>query len=75
MRHGRVTVDGYDIRDVTLESLRNQIGIVLQESNLFEGTIRENIAFGSPEASAEQIEEAARAAEAHDFIMALSAGL
>jgi ATP-binding cassette subfamily B protein len=74
VRQGRVTVDGYDIRDVTLESLRNQIGIVLQETNLFEGTIRENITFGSPQASADQVEEAARAAEAHDFIIAFPQG-
>jgi ATP-binding cassette subfamily B protein len=54
--------------------LRNQIGIVLQETNLFEGTIRENITFGSPQASADQVEEAARAAEAHDFIIAFPQG-
>lgn len=67
-------VDGYDIRDVTISSLRRQIGIVLQETNLFEGTIRENITFGSPEADTEQIEHAARAAEAHDFIMGFPEG-
>jgi ATP-binding cassette subfamily B multidrug efflux pump len=65
---GRVTIDGYDVRDVTLESLRQQIGIVLQETTLFEGTIRENIAFGRPDATMEQVVEAARAAEAHEFI-------
>ncbi len=74
VREGRVTVDGHDIRDVTLESLRRQIGIVLQETNLFEGTIRENIAFGSPKAGQEEIEEAARAAEAHDFIVGFPQG-
>ncbi len=52
---GRVTIDGMDIRDVTLESLRSQIGIVLQETNLFTGTVRDNIAFGRPEASAEEV--------------------
>jgi len=71
---GRVTIDGYDVRDVTLESLRAQIGIVLQESTLFEGTIRENIAFGRPDASLEEIIEAAKAAEAHDFIMSFPDG-
>jgi len=65
---GRITIDGVDIRDVTLDSLRAQIGIVLQESTLFEGTIRENLAFGRPDASMEEIIAAARAAEAHDFI-------
>lgn len=65
---GAVTIDGYDVRDVTLESLRAQIGIVLQETNLFEGTIRENIAFGRPDAPMEEIVAAAKAAEAHDFI-------
>jgi len=71
---GRITVDGYDVRDVTLESLRSQIGIVLQETTLFEGTIRENIAFGRPEAALEQIISAAQAAEAHDFIMNFADG-
>jgi len=68
---GRVTIDGQDVRDVTLDSLRRQIGIVLQETTLFSGTIRENIAFGRPEASLEDIVVAAEAAEAHDFIMSL----
>ncbi|MDI7278118.1 MAG: ABC transporter transmembrane domain-containing protein, partial [Anaerolineae bacterium] len=66
---GRVTVDGHDVRDVTLESLRRQIGIVLQESTLFGGTIRENIAFGVPGADLDDVIAAARAAQAHDFIM------
>lgn len=66
---GRITIDGYDLCDVTLDSLRRQIGIVLQETTLFSGTIRENIAFGKPDASQEEIEAAARAAQAHDFIM------
>jgi len=66
---GRVTVDGIDIRDVTIESLRAQIGIVFQETTLFAGTIHENIAFGRPEASMEEIIAAAQAAEAHDFVM------
>lgn len=71
---GRVTVDGYDIRDVTLESLRAQIGIVLQETNLFEGSIRENIAFGRPDATLEDVIEAAKAAEAHEFIGSFTEG-
>ncbi len=66
---GRITIDGYDLRRVTLNSLRDQIGIVLQETLLFATTIRENITFGSPHATEDQIIEAARAAQAHDFIM------
>ncbi|MGB0386999.1 MAG: ABC transporter ATP-binding protein [Ardenticatenaceae bacterium] len=66
---GRVQIDGQDVRDVTLESLRSQIGIVLQESSLVSGTIRNNIAFGSPHATDEEIEQAARAAQAHEFIL------
>ncbi len=65
---GRITFDGVDIRDVTLESLRRQIGIVLEETTLFGGTIRENIAYGRPDATDEQIAAAAQAAAAHDFI-------
>ena len=71
---GKITIDGYDLRDVTLDSLRSQIGIVLQETTLFSGTIRENIAFGKPEASLEEIQDAARAAAAHDFIMSFPDG-
>ena len=71
---GRVTIDGYDVREVTLDSLRSQIGIVLQEPTLFTGTIRENIGFGRPDASQEEIEAAARAAAAHDFIMSFPDG-
>ncbi len=66
---GRITVDGHDIRTVTLNSLRSQIGSVLQETTLFATTIRENIAFGRPEATRDEIAAAARAAQAHDFIM------
>jgi len=65
---GRITVDGHDVRDATLESLRSQIGIVLQETTLFSGTIRDNIAFGRPDASIEEVIAVAKAAEAHDFI-------
>jgi ATP-binding cassette subfamily B protein len=71
---GRVTIDGHDLREVTLSSLRSQIGIVLQETTLFSGTIRENIAFGKPEASDDEIIAAAKAAQAHDFIMAFPDG-
>ena len=71
---GRVTVDGYDLREVKLESLRSQIGIVLQETTLFAGTIRENIAYGRPDASQEEVEAVARAAAAHDFILSFSEG-
>lgn len=71
---GRITIDGYDVRDVSLDSLRAQIGIVLQESTLFEGTIRENLAFGRHEASMEEITAAAQAAEAHEFIMGFPDG-
>ncbi len=71
---GRVTIDGLDIRDATIESLRQQIGIVLQETTLFSGTIAENIAFGRSDATPEEIEAAARAAAAHDFIVEFPQG-
>lgn len=65
---GKIMIDGHDLRDVTLESLRAQIGIVLQETTLFTGSIRDNIAFGKPEATLEEVMAAAQAAAAHDFI-------
>jgi ATP-binding cassette subfamily B protein len=71
---GRITIDGHDLREVTLDSLRAQIGIVLQETTLFTGTIRDNIAFGKPDASLEEVMEAAKAAAAHDFIMSFPQG-
>jgi len=71
---GAVLVDGYDVRTVDLESLRRQIGIVLQTSLLFSDTIRANIAYGRPEASLEEIIAAAKAAQAHDFIMGFPNG-
>ena len=71
---GSITIDGHDVRRVKIDSLRSQIGIVLQETTLFTGTIRENIAFGRPEASMEEIIEAAKAAAAHDFIMTFPGG-
>lgn len=69
-QQGRVLIDGNDLRELTLESLRGQIGVVTQESFLFHDTIYENIRFGRLDATGEEIEEAARMAHAHDFIMA-----
>lgn len=71
---GRITIDGHDLRDLKLDSLRRQIGIVLQETTLFSGTIRENIAFGRSDASDEDVIAAARAAQAHEFIMSFPDG-
>ncbi len=71
---GRITIDGHDIRDVTLESLRSQIGIVLQETTLFTGSIRDNIAFGKPNATMDEVTAAAKAAAAHDFILSFPEG-
>ncbi len=71
---GAVLIDGYDVRDVTLDSLRSRIGIVLQETNLFSGTIRDNIAFGRSDATDDEVIEAAQAAAAHDFIMSFPQG-
>ena len=71
---GAITLDGYDVRDLTLESLRRQISIVLQEVFLFHGTARENILFGSPGGTDEEILKAARIANAHDFIEQLPEG-
>lgn len=68
---GAVLVDGHDIRDVTLSSLRSQIGVVMQESVLFSGTIRENIAYGQPDVSEEEIIAVAKASQAHNFITTL----
>ena len=65
---GAVLIDGQDVREVTIDSLRSQIGLVLQETNLFSGTIRDNIAFGRPEATDAEVIAAAQAAAAHDFI-------
>jgi ATP-binding cassette subfamily B protein len=71
---GRITLDGQDIREVTVLSLRKQIGIVMQDTTLFAASVRENIAFGRPDASQAEIEAAARAASAHDFVMELPEG-
>jgi subfamily B ATP-binding cassette protein MsbA len=70
---GGILVDGRDIRDVTLSSLRSQVGIVTQETVLFNDTVRNNIAYGQPHVPIKQVEAAARAALAHDFILALPA--
>jgi ABC-type multidrug transport system fused ATPase/permease subunit len=71
---GEIAIDGQDVRGLTLHSLRENIAVLLQETLVFEGTVRENIAYGRPGASDEQIERAARAADAHEFIVALPAG-
>ena len=71
---GSIQIDGVDLRDVTLTSLRKQIGIVTQETVLFDETIAHNIAYGTSAASRTDIEAAARAANAHEFILALPAG-
>ncbi len=71
---GRVTIDGVDVRDLDEATLRCHIGIALQESVLFSGTIRDNIRYGRPEATDEEVIAAAKAAQAHDFIMEFSDG-
>jgi ATP-binding cassette, subfamily B, bacterial MsbA len=71
---GRLLIDGYDVRDVTLASLRAQVGIVTQETVLFNDTVRNNIAYGQPQVPQKEVEAAARAALAHDFILALPSG-
>lgn len=71
---GKLTIDGYDIRDVQVESLRSQISIVLQDTFIFSGTIRENIRFGRLDATDEEIEAAAKAVHAHEFITQLPGG-
>jgi ATP-binding cassette subfamily B multidrug efflux pump len=71
---GRVLIDGRDVRDVTLHSLRWQVGVVLQEVILFTGTIRDNLTFGKPDATQDEVEAAAKLAKAHDFITAFPQG-
>ncbi len=71
---GRLLIDGHDVCDVTLDSLREQVGIVTQETVLFNDTVRNNIAYGQPHVALKDVEAAARAALAHDFIRALPAG-
>jgi ATP-binding cassette, subfamily B, multidrug efflux pump len=71
---GEIRIDGYDVRDLKLSSLRSQIGIVLQETTLFTGTIRDNIAYGRMDASEDDILQVAKAAQAHDFIIGFEDG-
>ena len=71
---GSVLVDGHDVRTFTLESLRAAIGYVGQDNYLFSGTVEENLRYGRPDATMAEWEEAARAANAHDFILGLPAG-
>lgn len=71
---GQVLIDGHDVRDLTLASLRSQFGIVLQDAMLFSGTVRDNIAYGKPDATQEEIERVAHAAQAANFIHDLPAG-
>jgi ATP-binding cassette subfamily B protein len=73
-RDGRITIDGHDLRDVTQSSLRHQLGIVPQEGFLFGGTVTENIAFGRPDATLEEVVQAAQTVGAHGFIMRLEDG-
>ena len=73
-RDGRITIDGIDLREVSQASLRHQLGIVPQEGFLFAGTVAENIAFGRPDASGEQIVQAAEAVGAHEFVLRLENG-
>jgi HlyB family type I secretion system ABC transporter len=73
-KSGRILIDGYDINKVELYSLRRQVGVVLQDTLLFNGTIQENIALTNPEATSEQIIEAAKIAAAHEFVMDLPSG-
>lgn len=73
-REGRITIDGHDLRDITQRSLRAQLGVVPQEGFLFAGTVAENIAFGRPDATRDEIEQAARAVGAHAFVEALEDG-
>jgi ATP-binding cassette, subfamily B, bacterial len=74
VERGRVTIDGVDIRDVSFDSLAHTVGVVSQETYLFHATVRENLRFARPEASDEEVEEAARAAQIHDLIASLPEG-
>ena len=71
---GSITIDGYNIQDITIDSLRDQMSIVLQDPLIFSGTIRDNIAYGKPNATDEEIIEAAKLANAHDFIVEFADG-
>jgi ATP-binding cassette subfamily B multidrug efflux pump len=74
VERGRVMLDGVDVRDMPLDALRSQIGIALQEAVLFSGTVRDNIRYGRPQATDEEVIAAAQAAQAHDFIVAFPEG-
>jgi len=74
VQHGSLTIDGADVRDVTLASLRREIGVIAQDPFLFSATVRENIAFGRPDATDEDVSRAAQLAQAHEFIDALPEG-
>jgi ATP-binding cassette, subfamily B, multidrug efflux pump len=74
VQQGRVLIDGTDVRDYSLHGLRSGIGTVLQQAVLFSGTIRDNIRYGRPDASQEEVEAAAKAAQAHEFIMGMPQG-
>ena len=74
IKQGNIFVDGYEIRDVTMKSLRRQMGVMTQDNFLFTGTIRDNICYGKPDASREEMTAAAKAVNAHDFIMKLEKG-
>jgi ATP-binding cassette subfamily B protein len=71
---GAILIDGVNIQDMTQHSLRSQIGVVFQDAHLFNDTVRANIAYGRPQATQAEVEAAARAAHAHEFIMSLPAG-
>jgi ATP-binding cassette subfamily B multidrug efflux pump len=71
---GRVTIDGVDVRDIQMSQLRDHVGVSLQEVTLFSGTVRDNIRYGRPDASEEEVVRAAKAAQAHDFIMSFPKG-
>jgi ATP-binding cassette, subfamily B, bacterial len=73
-RAGAIRLDGYDLRELTLRSLRENVAVLLQETLVFGGTVRENIAYGKPDASEEEIVAAAKAADAHGFVEALPEG-
>src|SRR4029079_18671700 len=74
IKSGSITIDGHDIRDVTTDSLRQQVGLVLQDPFIFSGTIRENIRFGKLDATEEEIVAAAKAVNLHDYIESLPFG-
>ena len=74
MTSGRILLDGTDIRQYQVRSLRDKIGMVLQDNILFSESVKENILMGNPNATVEEVEDAAKAANAHDFIMSLPQG-